>query len=254
MIDGLYTFLNSIGFKDPLHAPLTHIPIGLIFGAFVFAIIAIKYKKTEFELTARHASILAFIMIFPTILFGIFDWQHFYKGAMLQPVKIKMMLAVIVTLILGFGVIFGNRLKLKSTTHTLIYALSFFCVMGLGFFGGSLVYNRSGAESSAVSQTSAAKEIQADPVLKSGEIAFNNNCSACHADGGNVINPRRLLKTSNDLASADTLTVFIRTEGTKVLRNGNPSEMPVFAEKDVSKAQAGDLYLYIKYMISNVWK
>ena len=84
MLDFLYNFLSGIGFNDPLHPPITHIPIGLTVGAFLFFLGALIFKKKRFILTARHTSVLAFVFAFPTILLGVFDWIHFY-GAVMMP-------------------------------------------------------------------------------------------------------------------------------------------------------------------------
>ena len=85
MIDSLYSLVQKTGFTDPLHAPITHIPIGLVIGAFLFFLVAIIFGKKNLLSTARHVSILAFLFVFPTILFGVFDWLHFFKGAFIQP-------------------------------------------------------------------------------------------------------------------------------------------------------------------------
>ena len=37
--------------------------------------------------------ILAFLGLFPTVLAGYVDWQHFYGGTWLFPIKMKMLLA-----------------------------------------------------------------------------------------------------------------------------------------------------------------
>ena len=81
MIDSLYQLIAKTGFTDPLHAPLTHIPIGLVIGAFLFFLVAVIFNRKNLITTARHAAILAFIFVFPTILFGVLDWLHFFRGA-----------------------------------------------------------------------------------------------------------------------------------------------------------------------------
>ncbi|HYW82081.1 MAG TPA: hypothetical protein VFB30_02425, partial [Spirochaetia bacterium] len=93
MIDSLYQFVTKLGFPDPLHAPITHIPIGLVIGAFLFLVVGLVFARTNVLTTARHVSILAFLFVFPTILFGVFDWLHFFKGALIPPIKMKMILA-----------------------------------------------------------------------------------------------------------------------------------------------------------------
>ncbi len=140
MIDSLYELMAKIGFTDPLHAPLTHIPIGLVIGAFLFFLVAVLFGRKNLVVTARHVSILAFIFVFPTILFGVFDWLHFFKGALIAPIKFKMILASVVIVLLAAGIIVGSELKVRTAPMMVIYALAVVGVVGLGWFGGKLVY------------------------------------------------------------------------------------------------------------------
>jgi uncharacterized membrane protein len=167
MIDALYEFLSRHGFGEPLHSPITHMPIGLSVGALIFFVTAIIFKQKQLVLTARHASILAFIFVFPTILFGVFDWIHFYHATLFVPIIIKMCLASAALILLGTGIILGSEIKLHSISMTLIYALTVVVMVGLGYFGAGIIYGR-GLEmkmpKNAVSAPNAhAPVIQADP-------------------------------------------------------------------------------------------
>jgi len=142
MLDTLYSILSGMGFKEPLHSPITHMPVGLVVGALIFFIIALVFKKKELQMTARHVSILAFVFAFPTILFGVMDWIHFYHAVLFTPIKIKMALAAIVLLVLGAGIILGSEIKVPSFAMTLLYSAAFVCVIGLGYFGSGIIYGR----------------------------------------------------------------------------------------------------------------
>jgi uncharacterized membrane protein len=142
MIDDLYTMLAKLGFNEPLHSPITHMPIGLVVGALIFFLVAVFFKKKAFVLTARHASILAFIFVFPTILFGVMDWIHFYHATLFTPIKIKMALACVALVVLGAGIILGSEIKLHTMTMTVIYIAAFFVMIGLGYFGSGIIYGR----------------------------------------------------------------------------------------------------------------
>jgi uncharacterized membrane protein len=142
MIDALYEFLARHGFGDPLHSPITHMPIGLSVGALIFFLTAIVFKQKQLVLTARHASILAFIFVFPTILLGVFDWIHFYHATLFVPIIIKMCLASAALILLGTGIILGSEIKLHSMSLTLIYSLTVVVMVGLGFFGAGIIYGR----------------------------------------------------------------------------------------------------------------
>jgi uncharacterized membrane protein len=142
MLDYLYAFLASHGFDEPLHSPITHMPIGLTAGALLFFLVAVIFKKKALVLTARHASILAFIFVFPTIMLGVMDWIHFYHAALFTPIKIKMALASVAVIVLGAGIILGSEIKLHTMTMTILYAVTFFVMVGLGYFGSGIVYGR----------------------------------------------------------------------------------------------------------------
>jgi uncharacterized membrane protein len=142
MIDDLYVFLARFGFNEPLHSPITHMPIGLAMGALIFFLFALLFKKKNLILTARHASILAFVFVFPTILLGVFDWVHFYQASLYTPIKIKMGLASLALVFLGCGIILGSEIKLHSISMAIIYAATCIVMTGLGYFGAGIIYGR----------------------------------------------------------------------------------------------------------------
>lgn len=142
MLNGLYSFLASHGFSEPLHSPITHMPIGLATGALIFFCTALVFRHKQLVITARHASILAFIFIFPTVLLGVFDWMHFYNAALFTPIKIKMALASIALIAIGAGIILGSEVKLHSIWMAVLYATAFGAMIGLGYFGAGIIYGR----------------------------------------------------------------------------------------------------------------
>jgi uncharacterized membrane protein len=241
MIDGLYDLLAKIGFSDPLHPPITHMPIGLVVGALIFFLIAIIFKRKNFELSARHACILAFVFAFPTILFGVFDWMHFYHATLMTPIIIKIILASIVIVTLGAGIILGGEIKLRNIWMTAIYAIAFVCVIGLGYFGASILYGRGMDEG----KTGISKEAVA------GKEIFAQNCMACHANGGNAVNSRYPLSKSKLLGDKSAFISFMR-DPAKII--GATSEMPPFSKDVISDEDAGNLLEYIKSMVATAWK
>jgi|WetSurMetagenome_2_1015567.scaffolds.fasta_scaffold00396_23 hypothetical protein len=142
MLDDLYALLAKVGFNEPLHSPITHMPIGLVTGALIFFLVAIVFKRKNLVLTARHASILAFIFAFPTIMLGVMDWIHFYHATLFVPIMIKMALAGTALVILAAGIILGSEIKLHTMTMTVLYALAFVVMVGLGYFGSGIIYGR----------------------------------------------------------------------------------------------------------------
>jgi mono/diheme cytochrome c family protein len=254
-IDALYQLLSKIGFKDPLHAPLTHFPVALAVGAFLFFLVAILFRRKSLVFTARHVSILAFLFAFPTILFGVFDWLRFFKGAWIFEIKIKMILAGAVLVILAVGIILGRKLPVRTAPMLIAYALAAVAVIGLGYYGARLVYGgwTSGA-SVAVAEGAAGGQAGAKPAsqaaLKAGGDLFAANCQRCHPNGDNVMMAQLPLKTSKRLSSGKSFMAFLRAPG---LPDGTKGLMPAFPPKQLSDQQAGELYAYIMAMRSR-WR
>jgi mono/diheme cytochrome c family protein len=247
MIDSLYALIAKTGFTDPLHAPLTHIPIGLVIGAFLFFLVAVLFGKKNLVLTARHVSILAFLFVFPTILFGVFDWLHFFKGAMIAPIKYKMILASAVLVLLAVGIIVGSELQVRTAPMMVVYALAVVAVVGLGWFGGKLVY---GGFSPAEQAAPAAAQAGTAPAAPAGQRVFASNCAACHPNGGNAIVAELPLKKSKTLSGVAAFTAFIRSPK---MPDGSAGEMPAFDDDQISAKQAADLYGYIQSKLA-AWK
>lgn len=248
MIDSLYQFVAKIGFPDPLHAPITHIPIGLVIGAFLFLVVGIVFARKNLITTARHVSILAFLFVFPTILFGVFDWLHFFKGAMIPPIKMKMILASALLVLLATGVILGSELKVHAVPMLVIYGLACVAVVGLGWYGARLVYGGWSASSAQGTRQEGGKTVLV--AAPAGQKIFAVNCSACHPNGSNVVVAELPLKTSKKLANLATFTAFIRSPK---MPDGSAGKMPSFPADQISDKQAGDLFDYIASALGS-WK
>jgi len=140
MIEFFYKILATIGYTHPVHAPTTHIPVGMVIGAFLFALGAYLFRRSNLALTARHCIMLALIALLPTALFGYIDWQHFYAGAWVFPIKMKIGLAVLLLILLVIAVSLGRKAEKVTRGVLLIYGLCLLNVTALGYFGGELVY------------------------------------------------------------------------------------------------------------------
>ena len=79
----------------------------------------------------------------------------------------------------------------------------------------------------------------------SAEQLFKEQCSACHAGGGNVVNPKMPLKGGTLL---ETFTTFLSQ-----IRKPQPP-MPTFSPSQISDGQARQLYDYILKQNKNGWK
>jgi len=225
-IDSLYRFLSNVGYAHPLHPAFVHMPIGLVMGAFVFAWAALLFKKKALAQSARYCAILALLFWFPAMLFGFMDWRHFFNGAWLFSIDMKLVLAGILLVLQVIGLFLGSKGRVGARSLLVVYSLCFFMVVGLGFFGAQLVYP---------------SKAQATPEqYKAGERIFLANCSACHPQGGNVIKPDKPLINSPKLKDLKT---FI-----KWVRNPDPP-MPVYSPSKVSDQEAGELYQYVVHAL-----
>jgi uncharacterized membrane protein len=169
MFEFIYQALAKIGYTHPIHPAITHVPVGLTIGGFVFNIAARFLKRPVLTQTARHCMVLALISILPTMFLGYLDWQHFYGGAWLFPIKMKLLLAGMLLIFLSTVVILGLKLERNSKFIILIYTFCLVMVLGLGYFGGELVYGSKTVESN----------IAEGPVVEGARI-FNESCSVCH--------------------------------------------------------------------------
>lgn len=169
MFEFIYQALAKIGYTHPIHPAITHVPVGLIIGGFVFDIAARFLKRPVLTQTTRHCMILALISILPTMFLGYLDWQHFYGGAWLFPIKMKLLLSGMLLIFLSTVVILGLKPERNSKFIILIYTFCLVMVLGLGYFGGELVYGSKTTKS----------DIAEGPAVEGVRI-FNERCSVCH--------------------------------------------------------------------------
>jgi uncharacterized membrane protein len=228
IFDPFYNALYLIGYRDPIHPALTHMPIGLVTAALVFGVLAWVLRHTSLAQAARYCLVLAWLFIFPTVLLGFMDWQHWYQGAWLQPILIKICLASFLFLLLSLGMILIFTGRQESKALLAIYFMAFFTVVGLGYFGGRLDF---GGRAPAV-------RLQ----LEAGRRLFENNCMACHPNGGNAILPNYIIIGSDNLKDLHTFISWIRDPH---LDNGQKGPMPDFSPQKISEDQAGKLYGYL---------
>jgi mono/diheme cytochrome c family protein len=228
MLDSIYAFLARLGYAHPIHPTEVHMPIGLVVGAFIFAWIALLFQRPRLAQTAYHCIVLAFIWLFPTVLFGVMDWQHYYAGAMPFPIKMKLILAPVLLVLLAGAVLLGRGGGAESKAVLTSYGLCFLVVVILGYFGGQLVYGVQGPS--------------LPDELKAGARLFAAHCSSCHPQGGNIINPDLPLKDSPQLADPNVFVAFIRNPK---MPDGSAGSMPAFPPAQISDREAESLYEYV---------
>lgn len=227
MINAFYDILNRLGYHHPIHPTEVHMPIGLVVGAFVFAVFAIIFRRRNLTLTPWHCIILAFIWIFPTMILGLMDWQHFYAGAWILPIKVKITTAPVLAILLGLSVFLGKTYGPTSLKVLPVYFLCLCAVTVLGYFGGQLTY--------AGRTTIGPKEYEA------GQQVYADHCTTCHPSGGNTIDPGKPVLHSPLLQNPDIFKMWLR----------NPAQpMPAFAAAKISDTQARELYEYIQNVLN----
>ena len=226
-VNYFYQLVSQLGYKHPVHPALVHLPIGLVAGAFIFGWLGLLFKKEELVRSAGHCILLAFFFWVPVVLFGWMDWRHFYRGAWLFPIKIKMVLSgILFILLLSATLIIKLKEKFRSKALLIIYTLGLFIVVLLGFFGAQLVYEKEaprGAKAYAV-----------------GENIFAANCVICHPQGGNLIRPDRPIRNSSKLKDLDAFISLIRRP---------QAPMPSFPDTQISLNQAKELFQYIREVL-----
>jgi len=195
MIETLYNLLERIGYNHPIHPPFTHVPIGGVIVAFCLGLAALLWRRQNLLLSAYHAIIIAFIFLIPTMLAGIMDWQHYYSGAWIFPIQMKIALAITLFILLSITLIVFRMGDVRPSIMITLFTLCLFNVMGLGYFGGQLVYE---GRIPAVSEE-----------FLTGRKIFVNHCSGCHPNGGNILFPNLPLRTASQLKSYQTVIEFV---------------------------------------------
>ncbi len=171
MINSLYHFLEQAGYSHPLHPAATHIPIGCIIAAFLFLFISMITRRPDFHQTARHCVGLALVFLPIAAVLGYMDWQHNFSGAWLWPIKAKLALGTSLFVCLIIATKIRRQLNRPSAKMLLIYTIGLIIVMGIGYFGGELVYGTQEKEAKTSGISAAAHE---------GETLFQEKCSFCH--------------------------------------------------------------------------
>lgn len=196
-IDFIYRLLENLGYTHPIHPPFTHLTIGLVMGGLIFKLIAIMPGYGKYATTARHCGSLAFVLVFPTVILGLMDWYHYYGASWIFPIQMKIILAGILILLLVLSIILHIRTPALSGLILVIYLFSFLTVVGLGYFGGEIVFgqkfNKADKARSGVEKTAPADSESTGVVFADVDTVFSNNCTNCHT--GN--NPPKGLSLSS---------------------------------------------------------
>ena len=215
--DVIYQFLADLGYTHPLHPTITHLTIGLVMGAMIFQLIALLPRYNKYAQTAKHCSALAFLAVFPTVILGLMDWSYYYGANWIFPIKMKFILAGILALLLLLSIILNTKPS-RAGALTSVYLLSFATVVGLGYFGGEIVFGKTGAQGT---ETQISLEKRKAPIKKPASVdfavaksIFQDNCTNCHT-GDNPPKSLNLTSYINVMEGSQTGPVVVP---------GNPGE------------------------------
>jgi uncharacterized membrane protein len=227
IIKTFYDILNWLGYHHPFHPTEVHMPIGLVVGAFVLAVVGVVFRRRNLVLSPHHCILLAFIWIFPTMILGFMDWQYFYHGAWILPIKVKLTTAPVLAALLGLSFFLGRTYGATSIKVLPVYFLCLCAVTLLGYFGGQLTY--------------AGRTIQGPKEYRMGQEIYAANCTTCHPSGGNTIEPSKPVLHSALLQNLDIFKMWLR----------NPAQpMPAYSPATISDAEAKELYAYIQNVLN----
>jgi uncharacterized membrane protein len=168
-MESVYQILAKIGYTHPLHPTLTHLVMGLVMGAFIFVLIATFVRRESLARTAWHCIVLALIALLPTAVLGYADWQHRFAGDLIFPITMKLILAGLLLVLLVVATVMGFRSENWSRNIVTLYAVCLVVVIGIGYFGGELVYGKR-----------APTGVTEEGLVSEGALVFNQSCSACH--------------------------------------------------------------------------
>lgn len=145
----IYPPLEKLGYTQPVHPILVHITIGTIVAAFLFDYIGWIFNRPVLFQTARHSIILAFPAYIFTGLAGLADWTRRYGIASLNPHSnfiafsfgMKFLLSGVLLILFVVMALVFPRTKPRSKARHLLYLLALLCTIGIGFYGGNIIYH-----------------------------------------------------------------------------------------------------------------
>jgi uncharacterized membrane protein len=140
MIEFVYQTLAKIGYSHPLHPAMTHIPMGMIIGGFLFAVGSVMMKKDDLAIAAHYCYTLALIFVLPTMMLGYMDWQYRLEAEWNGLILTKIILALMLTIMLIITFFYGKNVNVDIKQKLILYVICFGIAMGLGFIGGELQY------------------------------------------------------------------------------------------------------------------
>jgi len=140
MIEFIYQTLAQFGFRHPLHPAITHIPMGMVMGGFLFALASLVLKKDDLARTAHYCYTLALVFVLPTMLLGYMDWQQKFDAEWSNLILAKFILAFLFSGLLVAAFFTGKKSDVSIPKKLILYGICLLLATGLGFVGGEIQY------------------------------------------------------------------------------------------------------------------
>lgn len=140
MTETIFDFLAKVGFHHPIHAPFTHVPMGMVIGAVTFRFASFLPRLKMLAKSGYYCVVLGLLGLFPTIFTGYLDWQHRYGGEWEALIIIKMVLAGLLGILMVVVLIMDDPETPRLDKRTGFYFLMMLMAVGLGYCGGDLVF------------------------------------------------------------------------------------------------------------------
>lgn len=140
MIDLFYQILASIGFYHPIHPAVTHIPMGMAIGGFLFGIAYLWLKREDLLQTMFYCYLLGLVFVPPTMLAGYMDWQHRFDAEWSGLILLKIILGITLCILLATAAYMARRKDTGNALRLVIQALCLLNAIALGYSGGELQY------------------------------------------------------------------------------------------------------------------
>ena len=170
MIQVIYQILADYGYHHPLHPVFVHLTIGMVVGALIFIIFAWITQSSAMAQTSKNCIGLAIVSIIPTAFIGYADWQHFFAGAWISPIRWKLILTAALFAISVIAWLSVRKSDRTSFAHVFICFICFAIVSAIGYFGAELVHGKK-----SVLEKEPPKEL-----IQRGDEIFSRSCSLCH--------------------------------------------------------------------------
>ena len=142
MTEFIFMWLEKIGYTHPIHIPATHVPMGMVMGAFAFVVLAVFWNKRMLLPTAKHCYLVALITIPPTAFAGYMDWQHAYGGAYSPFIVLKVIAATALFALCVLNVRQLAKADPNPRRLMVTVAASLIAALLLGYAGGEVQAGR----------------------------------------------------------------------------------------------------------------